>query len=135
MPALLAVAVAAWWGVLSTGFVWDDQALVLRNTMTGDLSNLPRFFMMDLWDSAEVGEEVSGYYRPLMLVSLAVDRALWGLSPAGHHLHSLVWHLLAMAGGYRLLRPLLGWQGATLAVALFGLHPSRAGVGLGGRAE
>ena len=123
MPALLAVAVAAWWGVLSTGFVWDDQALVLRNTMTGDLSNLPHFFMMDLWDSAEVGEEVSGYYRPLMLVSLAVDRALWGLSPAGHHLHSLVWHLLAMAGGYRLLRPLLGWQGATLAVALFGLHP------------
>lgn len=121
--ALLVVTVLCWLPVMGAGFVWDDQGLVVRNTLTGDLRNLPRFFAMDLWDSAGVGEDVSGYYRPLMLASLAVDRALWGLSPVGHHLHSLAWHLLAVAGGFQLLRARLTPAQATLAVGLFALHP------------
>jgi protein O-mannosyl-transferase len=108
---------------MRAGFVWDDVPLVVENTMTGDLSNLPRFFSVDLW-ATTVGEEGgSGYYRPLMLVSLAVERALYGLWAPGHHLQSVAWHLLAVAGLMRLARPALGSWGALVAGLVFGLHP------------
>lgn len=120
---LLALTTIAWLPVAQAGFVWDDLGLVVNNTMTGSLANVPAFFAMDLWDSAGVGESVSGYYRPLMLLSLAVDRALWGLDPVGHHLHSLAWHLLAVAGAHRLLQKRLSAGQALFAAGLFALHP------------
>jgi len=121
--ALLAAVVAAAYGALAlAGFVWDDQALVVGNRMTGDLANIPRFFAMDLWETSDVASR-SGYYRPLMLVSLAADRALWGLSPAGAHLHSLAWHLLGALLFWRLLRALTPPPQALLGAMIFALHP------------
>lgn len=123
-PLLLLLAVAAAYiGVVEAGFVWDDTPLVVQNRLTGDLGNIPRFFTMDLWDGSPVEASVSGYYRPLVLVSFAIDRALYGLSAAGHHLHGLLWHLAAVALLYRLLRPIIGPGGALLAATIFGLHP------------
>jgi tetratricopeptide (TPR) repeat protein len=48
---------------------------------------------------------------------------LWGLSPAGHHLHSLLWHLAAAVALWRLLRQLVSPVAALLGMALFALHP------------
>ena len=98
LPLLLLAVALAYWGIWTAGFVWDDAGLVVQNRLTGDLSNLPRFFAMDLWDGSPVDQGVSGYYRPLMLVSLALDRAIVGFEPGFYHLHSLAWHLLAVAG-------------------------------------
>lgn len=123
LPLLLVCTAVVWLPVAAAGFVWDDHGLVVGNLLTGDLANLPRFFAIDLWASTPVGEGVSGYYRPLMLVSLAIDRAAWGLNPAGHHLHGLAWHLLAVAAVFRLLEAPLGWRPAVLAATLFAVHP------------
>lgn len=123
LPLLLVCAAVVWLPVAAAGFVWDDQGLVVGNLLTPDLANLPRFFAIDLWASTSVGEGVSGYYRPLMLVSLALDRAAWGLSPVGHHLHGLAWHLLAVAAVFRLLEAPLGWRPALLAATVFAVHP------------
>ncbi len=135
LPLLLLAVALAYWGIWTAGFVWDDAGLVLQNRLTGDLSNLPRFFAMDLWDGSPVDQGVSGYYRPLMLVSLALDRALVGFEPGFYHLHSLAWHLLAVAGAYALTRPALGWRGALVVAGLFGLHPvqSEAVIWVAGR--
>ena len=106
-------------------FVWDDKPLVQDNTLTDSLANLPLFFQVDLWDTAGgVGDAESGYYRPLMLTSLAIDRALWGLSPVGHHLHSLLWHLLACGLLAVLLRELVAPLPALVGAALFAVHPA-----------
>lgn len=117
------LAVAAYAALAMAGFVFDDVPLVVDNTLTGDLGNLPRFFTTDLWQTAGSAQVDSGYYRPLMLLSLAVDRALWGLSPAGHHLHSLAWHLAATAALLGLLLRLAPRTPAILGAALFALHP------------
>ena len=108
---------------LGCGFVWDDLSLVTGNRLTGSWSNLGAVFSTDLWSGSGVQGRVSGYYRPLQVVSLMVDRSLWGLSPAGHHLSSLAWHLLAVAALLALLRQLVGAPAALLGAALFAAHP------------
>ena len=116
------VVCAAYIGVIGLGFVWDDRALVLDNPHIQDFRQVPRFFLTDLW-SLETTAETSGYYRPLMSLSLAVDYALFELEPAGYHLHNLLWHLLACGALAALLREMVPPKAALVGVAVFALHP------------
>jgi tetratricopeptide (TPR) repeat protein len=121
---ILAVTAACYAALLQAGFVWDDRQLVEGNRLVGSPEFLSQFMRVDLWSTATGVEEIeSGYYRPLFLLSLALDRMLWGLSPAGHHLQSLVWHLAAATALWRLLRQLVPPVAALLGMALFALHP------------
>ncbi|HJN73764.1 MAG TPA: hypothetical protein QGF58_07520 [Myxococcota bacterium] len=120
---MFAAVVGSYAALALAGFVWDDIPLVVNNTLTGEPSNLPLFFQVDLWETAGGVESASGYYRPLVLVSLALDRVLWGLSALGHHLHSLAWHVGASAVLLLLLRRLASPVGALWGTALFALHP------------
>jgi len=108
-----------WWVELS----WDDEALVKDNQVTASLANIPDFFTRDLWSTTRLSWLKSGYYRPLMLVSLAIDRALYGLSSTGAHIHSLLWHLGAVSALFVLLRRLTGPWAALAGAALFAVHP------------
>ena len=123
LATLVALTIAAYVSVAFAGFVWDDRPLVVDNLVTHTLANTPVFFQVDLWEVAGGVEESSGYYRPLMLLSLAVDRALWGLSPAGHHLQSLAWHLSGTILFAVLLRTRVRPEAALAGAALFALHP------------
>lgn len=136
LAAVLVGVFVAHSGALAAGFVWDDLAIVVQNELTADLSRWPQYFVRDLW-AGTPGEVAggSGYYRPLMILSLAVDRALFGLSAPAAHLHSLLWHLAAVAAGWTVLRALFaGDEGrgeppagsvaaATVGALVFGLHP------------
>ncbi len=120
---LLIVTAAAYASSALAGFVWDDVPLVVQHQLTGDPASWPRFFTEDLWASSGVEGHASGYYRPLMLLSLGLDRVLWGLSPAGHHLHSVAWHLAAGVALWALLRQLVSATPALVGTAVFLLHP------------
>lgn len=121
---LCGLTAAAYAGVVQAGFVWDDGAMVLANSLTADLGSWPRFFTSDLWEGTRthIGDG-SGYYRPLMLLSLALDRALFGLEPGPAHLHNLAWHLVAVLGLHRLLLRWLPLVPSTVGAAIFALHP------------
>ena len=94
---LLILAIfAVYLPLVGGGFVWDDHLLVIENQLTGSLYNIPQMFQTDLWGSTPVPEPEPGYYRPLMLVDLAVSRALFDLNHRLHHLHNLVWHGVAV---------------------------------------
>jgi len=58
-----------------------------------------------------------------MLITLALDRALYGLSSMGAHIHSLLWHLGAVAALFALLRRLTGSWAALAGATLFAVHP------------
>ena len=122
---ITALAYARLWGV---GWSWDDEALVLDNQVTGSLSNIGEFFTRDLWGTTRLESLKSGYYRPLFLLSLAIDRALFGLSATAAHVHSLLWHLLVVGGLYGLIRRLVNPAAALTAATLFALHPINAEV-------
>lgn len=114
---LLLVSVLVYAPTLGNGFVWDDQVVVVKNPVIRHLLPLSRFF------SAEGPLK----QRPLMSLSLALDRRLWGLNPFGFHLTNLLLHLLCCSGVYLLgLRLLRSFGAAFSAALLFAVHPVHA---------
>ena len=106
--------------VVDLGFVSDDNGLIV-NPVTGiDNHTVVSVFQNDLW---HFQDSQSGYYRPLMMVSLLLDRALFGDWAGGYHLHSLVWHLLATFLLGRLLGRLFDPTRGAVAAAVYAVHP------------
>lgn len=121
---VLAATVLAYQGLAYCDYAWDDEAIVGDNAYTGDLvGNFTTFFQLDLWETTRLPAPPSGYYRPLLLVSLALDRSIFGLDPGMHHLVSLGWHCLAVVALFTLLRQLTPALPALAGTALFALHP------------
>lgn len=117
----------------SVGWSWDDEALILDNQVTGSLANIGEFFTRDLWGTTRLSELKSGYYRPLMLLSLAVDRAIFPDigSQSGatlSHVHSLLWHLAAVSALYAVLVRMFVPVTAATGAVLLALHPLNAEV-------
>ena len=114
---------------LGNGFVnWDDDIYVYANPQVRSLapSSLLRAFTHT--------HASSGNWHPLTMVSHAVDYAMWGLRPWGHHLTSILLHgwnaALVVLLAVRLLQARgrgLSKQGmlaaGVVAGLLFGLHP------------
>lgn len=119
---VVAVTALVFLPALACGFVWDDQILVVENQLTTSWANLPAIVTSSLWSGTPLAEG-DAYYRPLMVASLLADRSLFGLSPAGYHAHSLLWHLLAVALAWRLLARWLPAPAAAAGLALFAVHP------------
>jgi protein O-mannosyl-transferase len=102
-------------GTLRFDFVFDDNVVVL-----GDPLVVRQFNPKDIFGSeVRVADVALGYYRPLVTLLYRMDRALWGLNPAGYHFTNLVWHLLATLLVYQLALRTTGqivaaWTGAML---------------------
>ena len=121
---LLIAILAIYMPLVGGGFVWDDHLLVAENRLTHSLSNIPQMFATDLWGSTPVPETDPGYYRPLMLVDLAITRALVDLNHRLHHLHNLFWHGAAVILLMLTLEKLIkDRRAAVLGAAVFALHP------------
>ena len=117
---LLILVVAAVYGsTLNHGFVWDDNDVIVRNPLLENLATIPRFFL-----SEDTIEGSTGYYRPLTYVSFALDRAFWGVNPAGFHLTNLILHLAVVLLLYGVIKVLFNRERLALVAALiFALHP------------
>jgi Flp pilus assembly protein TadD len=81
LAALLAAAV--YLNALDNPFVYDDRDTVVANPSLVDLSNV-RFVL------------VYSPFRPIVNVSYAIDRALWGTNPFGFHLTNVAFHALTV---------------------------------------
>lgn len=126
---VLAAALAAlvYVNALDNPFVYDDHETVVANPSLVDLSNT-RFVL------------IHSPYRPVVNVSYALDRAIWGTSPFGFHLTNVLLHAAVVALLYGVLRRACadarvrttpaapawhtsdGWL-AFGGAALFGVHP------------
>lgn len=85
--AVAALAVIAFGPALAFGFVYDDHWTVQGNrALEGALAPL----MRTLFLGRGVARGVPDATRPLMVASVWLDRRVFGLDPAGHHLHSLL---------------------------------------------
>jgi protein O-mannosyl-transferase len=118
--ALIVIIVAAVYAAtVQNGFVWDDTSIIVNNPLLENLGNIPRMFLSE--DSA-VGS--TGYYRPVTYVSFALDRAIWGVNPAGYHLTNLVLHIVAVLLFSAVIAALFKRERlAFIAALIFALHP------------
>jgi protein O-mannosyl-transferase len=117
VTALVAVLVYA--NAVANGFVLDDRGIILQNPLVQEPWTSWRAFVSPYWPP-EVG---GGQYRPLGILSFALDRALAGDSAAWYHLVNVGWHAAATV-----LLTVLGLQLGGVAVGvvaglLFAVHP------------
>ena len=89
---------------LGNGFVnWDDPTYIYKNPM---IKSLDVAFVK--WAFTSV---VSGNWHPLTLFSHALDYAVFGPSPFGHHLSALIIHTINTALVFLLSFKLIGTGG------------------------
>lgn len=103
--ALFVAILLAYHPVLQAGFIWDDDKYVTRN---------PLLAAPDPWRRIWFSLDAPSQYFPLTYTTFYLERAFWGLNPAGYHLMNLllhaanallVWRILA-----RLRVPGRGWR-------------------------
>lgn len=116
---LLLLAVVAYANSFPAAFIQDDLHIVKNNPLVKSC-DLYLIFTTDYWH----GVENSGLYRPLTILSLALNRLLTGLEPWGFHLVNLLLH----AGVTVLIWLTLPRWGVPLLAALlsavfFAVHP------------
>lgn len=126
-----------YWGSLQNDFIaeWDDGEYILDNQFIRSIN--PVFLRWAFFDF------YSSNWHPLTWISHAVDYAIWGLNPLGHHLSNNILHavnaflvvVLIMRLQEFAKRTVPGGQGgaslneagmlitAGVAGLLFGLHP------------
>lgn len=115
-------------------FVLDDVQVVASNPLVSGEGGIGAIFRSGYW----AGRFASDLYRPVTILSLALDHALWDGHATGFRLANIALHALTALIAYALLRALLRNNFAALAAALFyACHPihSEAVVPAVGRSE
>ena len=128
----------AWWGIavvlaltfavyiptLRYQFVHDDRGQIVENPAVHSWHLAPTYFTAHVW-AAVMPEELGNYYRPLFLLWLRINDAVFGSQAWGWHLTTILAHALATLLVYLLaLRLGIGRDVALLAALIFGLHPA-----------
>ena len=112
--------IACYAPVVELGFVSDDHGLITHPSTGIAQQSIQSIFSGDLW---HFQESQSGYYRPLMMLSLLLDHTMFGDWSPGYHIHSLLWHVLTVVMLFIVLRRPFGESRSAIATTLFAFHP------------
>jgi tetratricopeptide (TPR) repeat protein len=128
----------AWWGIavvlaltfavyiptLRYQFVHDDRGQIVDNPAVHSWNAVPAYFTAHAW-AAVMPDEYVNYYRPIFLLWLRINDAVFGSQVWGWHLSTILAHVLTTLLLYLLvLRLGIGRDVALLAALIFGLHPA-----------
>jgi protein O-mannosyl-transferase len=131
--AICALAALPYLASTTYDFTFDDGVIVSNNPIVQEWGHWKEIFWSDYWPDSH-----SSLYRPLTILSFALERGLHGPGAAGFHFINIVMHAGASALVFLVAVEIigLGW-GAALAGGLFALHPIHTEVvaGVVGRAE
>ena len=102
-------------------FHYDDEHSIIENPNIRSLGSIPRFFV----DAGTFsGLDEARMYRPLLMVTLALNYAFGGYEPFGYHLVNLLFHLCNSILLWILAARLgAGRCEALLAALVFVVHP------------
>jgi protein O-mannosyl-transferase len=112
---------------MSGDFVIDDIPFVRDNPYIRDISHVTRFFTKGVWENSAQEIKNEPLYRPMNLVPMLLNHALWGSNPVGYHAFLLLLHLANTCLVYALIRKVVAGSAmaATIGAAMFALHPAR----------
>lgn len=118
---LVAVVALLYGRTVGFGWVYDDQMEIVRNTHAHSLANLRLIFTTTVW----AGSGMETYlYRPLAVLSYALNHAASGLAAWSYHLVNVALHAGVTVLVFRLARRWgLGALGAGMGALLFAVHP------------
>ena len=139
----IALAVCASYApAVRDGFVWDDQALVLRDPLIRSWRLIPEGFEHFLFTDATP----SDFYRPIQRLTYTLEYSAFAFRPSVFHLTSVACHLAAAIAFFFFADELLRLFGiserkrrvvAFFATLLWAIHPiqSAAVIYISGRAD
>jgi tetratricopeptide (TPR) repeat protein len=111
-PTALFALVSALWVLLlyrhalAAPFVYDDISHVQQNTALLSWRGVFGYWAHAVTFTSSFRGSGGSSYRPLYWLSLAVDRAIWGLNPAGFHFTNILLHWANGVLAFLLLRKL-----------------------------
>jgi hypothetical protein len=117
VPAVLAVAL--YLPTIRYTFVQDDRAIIVSNPAAHSVGAAIKAFDDPYWPEGSGG----GLYRPLTIVTYALDWTISGGKPWWFHLMNALWHGLATLLVGLVLSRWLPPLGVLAAGAFFALHP------------
>jgi len=125
LPLIILASLVAYFNTLHHGFVLDDIAVVEGNKFVqkgfgGIPEILKTFYWQGYWNSN------AGLYRPLSLITFAIEWQLSPNNPLIHHLFNIVYYTIVCCLLYRLLLkwfPKINADVIFLIVFLFIVHP------------
>ena len=74
---------------LNNPFIWDDEALIIKNTLIKNWHFWYKAFTNDLFLGIGGG---SNFYRPIQTLSYMWDYYFWELDPRGYHVTNIILH-------------------------------------------
>ena len=120
---IVAVTIIVWLVYLNSinnSFHYDDRHSIVNNMSIRSLSNVPRFFLSP---STFSDSPLARMYRPVLLVSYAINYAIGGLDVTGFHLLNILLHNINVVLIYLILRYFVGLWGAFTSALFFGILP------------
>lgn len=120
---IVAAVFMVYLNALRNDFVFDDKFLCVENEIIRDVKNIPKIFGSEF----QISETNTGFYRPLVILSLLVDYQIWGLTSVGFHLTNIILHLLTVILIYFFVLNLFkDGRVSFWASLLFAIHPVHA---------
>ena len=123
LGVVLVISAITYLGTLRFGFVYDDTPQIRNNPFVRSWHFVPQYFVSSVWK--QLYPLISGnYYRPLFLLWMRVNYAVFGLRETGWHLTAVLLHVLVTWLVYSLVSKLT--ERATVAwltALIFGVHP------------
>lgn len=107
---------------LNNAFVYDDRYLIVQNSFIKNIKNLPQIFSTNTFYFAPI--ELGNYYRPIAILSYALDYHIWKISPFGYHFSNVLLHSICGFLFFLLVKLLFdNYRLALLSAILFVIHP------------
>ncbi len=126
-PALAVLAFSLYVNTLGHGYVLDDPLAITKNDLVRrGLSAIPDLLFQHYRAGTEGATASALLYRPLSLITFAIEWSIAPETPRLGHLMNALWYALTAALAFAALRRLLRgysvlWPAA--AVLLFAVHP------------
>lgn len=114
--ALTGIAALVAISSLANRFVYDDVPVIVQNRLVHDLAAFPTIWTSSYWPVGQL-------YRPLTVQLFGVQWALGGGHPVAFHATSILLMALTTLLVWRLAKRILEPLPATIAAALFAVHP------------
>ncbi len=124
---LLVLSFLVFGNSISNGFTYDDKPFIAKNYLVQQgFAGIPTLLTTDFWAGYTSNSKANPSYRPVPLITLAVEHGIFGLSAPTHHFFNVLWYALTVVLLYWLLQLLFKdrYPGLALGAAiLFCVHP------------
>ena len=105
---------------INSSFLWDDNGLVKDNLYIRNIDGLKELIAGEI----STDDVTFRFYRPMQMITYAVDYALWKLDVRGYHLTNLIFHILTSLLVYFLINLLYKEKLLSFFTAIiFVVHP------------